>query len=313
VVGSPFHAGEKAAQAQLGLKERMEKFGSRAIRDFMPDQHRDFFAGLRFAFAATLDADDWPVATALSGAPGFISSPDPHTLEIDAPRDAQDGVTRTLVPGAKLGLLGIDLATRRRNRANGHIARADAEGFAVAIEQSFGNCPQYIQARDIVWVGARETGPREEFAGLDAEAHLTIRAADTFFVASSSGGRADSATGIDISHRGGRPGFVRVEAGVLTVPDFAGNRYFNTLGNFMINPRAGLLFVDFASGDLLHLSGKVEILWQGEEAQRVRGAERLWRLTVSQGWRRRGVLPLRWAFRDYAPTTEETGVWPRVD
>jgi len=309
---SPFHAGEQAAQDRLGLKERMSRLGSRAIRDFMPDQHREFFAGLRFAFAATLDPEDWPIATALSGSPGFISSPDPRRLEIDVPRDEADPVRRQLVPGAKLGLLGIDLATRRRNRANGHVERADADGFAVAVEQSFGNCPQYIQARDIVWVGARDAGAREELSGLDSEARALIRAADTFFVASSSGGRADPATGIDVSHRGGRPGFVRIDENVLTVPDFAGNRYFNTLGNFMINPRAGLLFVDFSSGDLLHLSGRVEILWRGGEAHRLEGAERLWRVAVSHGWRRRGVLPLRWAFRDFAPTTEATGAWSQL-
>nr|WP_231865084.1 pyridoxamine 5'-phosphate oxidase family protein [Sorangium cellulosum] len=53
--------------------------------------------------------------------------------------------------------------------------------------------------------------------------------------------------GADVSHRGSKPGFVRVteEDGrtVLTSPDFTGNFGFNTLGNLALNPRAGVLFV----------------------------------------------------------------------
>jgi hypothetical protein len=48
---------------------------------------------------------------------------------------------------------------------------------------------------------------------------------------------------------------------VLTIPDFRGNRFFNTLGNLVSDPRAALLFVDFETGDLLHLQGRVEIDW----------------------------------------------------
>ena len=42
---------------------------------------------------------------------------------------------------------------------------------------------------------------------------------------------------MDISHRGGRPGFVRVDGDVLTIPDFRGNRYFNTLSNLLLEQR----------------------------------------------------------------------------
>jgi hypothetical protein len=40
---SPFHRGEQAAQQRLGVREQMERFGSRVIRDYMPDQHREFY------------------------------------------------------------------------------------------------------------------------------------------------------------------------------------------------------------------------------------------------------------------------------
>jgi len=81
---------------------------------------------------------------------------------------------------------------------------------------------------------------------------------------------------------------------VLTIPDYRGNRYFNTLGNLVSQPRAALVFVDFARGDLLQLQGTTEILWDGPEVRTLDGAERLWRFRVEQGWRRRGGLALRW-------------------
>jgi hypothetical protein len=144
----------------------------------------------------------------------------------------------------------------------------------------------------------------ERMQRLDGPARAAIVAADTLFVASTDGG-----AGVDISHRGGRPGFVRVDGDTLTVPDFAGNRYFNTLGNLLVDPRAALLFADFTRGDLLHLQGRVEIAWQVPDGERLDGAERLWRLHVTQAWRRRGALPLHWSLRALSPGVARTGVW----
>ncbi|MGA9867581.1 MAG: pyridoxamine 5'-phosphate oxidase family protein [Acetobacteraceae bacterium] len=293
---SPFHAGEREIQSRVGVRERMDQRGARAIRDFMPEQHRSFFAFLPLLFMATATPEGWPVATALAGAAGFVASPAPTTLRIA--REAS-GLTR----GAPIGVLGIDFSTRRRNRANGRIAAIFPGGFDIAVEQSFGNCDQYIQARAIGQRIAPSAARPEHFEGVDAPARAAIEAADTFLVASG------SAAGMDMSHRGGRPGFVRVDGNVLTIPDFSGNRYFNTLGNFVLNPRAALLFPDFATGDLLHVTGAVEFVWEGDEVRRFAGAQRLWRLHVTAGERRRGALGWRWSSPDYAPTTIITGNW----
>ncbi len=305
VASGPFHVGERQVQARAGVRERMDQRGARAIRDSMPEQNRAFFGLLPFLPVA-IEAGGWPAATILTGSPGFISSPDPRTLRVAALPDRADPAAQYFAAGAAIGMLGIDLATRRRNRANGRIARIDAGGFEVAIEQSFGNCAQYIQAREIEMMAPPNepaAATRERLSGLDGAAREQIARADTFFVASGSD------AGMDISHRGGRPGFVRVDGGVLTVPDFAGNHYFNTLGNFAAGGRAALLFPDFANGTLLNVAGEVEIVWDEAEVRRFRGAERLWRVRVSSGWRRRGALPIRWRLREYAPTTMATGTW----
>ncbi|MDB5402338.1 MAG: pyridoxamine 5-phosphate oxidase [Rhodopila sp.] len=296
-----FHPGEHAAQASAGVASP-----NPAIRDWMPDQHRAFFALLPFLPTATTDKQGAPVATILTGPPGFIASPDPNTLHIAVRPDPADPTARFLVPGASVGLLGIDLTTRRRNRANGVLRTTGPDGLTVSVAQSFGNCPQYIQTRAWQDAPANTPGPVEHLSDLDPAARAVIQTADTFFVASSSGGGAGAMGGMDISHRGGCPGFVAVDGQTLTIPDFRGNRYFNTLGNLLLDRRAALLFVDWTDGSLLHLQGEVEILWNQNGG--FAGAERLWRVFVSHAWRRTGAMPLRWSFQQYAPQLRQTGI-----
>ena len=232
------------------------------------------------------------------------------TLRIDAlPRNG-DPAARGFAAGGEIGLLGIDLATRRRNRANGTIAARD-DGLTVRIAQSFGNCPQYIQTRT---VAARETmaaaseTPAETLTGLDEEARDLIESVDTFFVASRARVELGAEGGFDMSHRGGRPGFVGVHGDTLVIPDFRGNGFFNTLGNLLGDPRAGLLFVNFNNGDLLQIQGSVTIDWHGGEIGPA-GAERLWRVKVERTWRTRSAFPYRSIFGDFSPATLRTGVW----
>jgi uncharacterized protein len=176
----------------------------------------------------------------------------------------------------------------------------------VRIAQSFGNCAQYIQTRTPS-PRAAASAPVERLDHLDAPARALIAASDTFFVASRSrAGIGDG--GLDMSHRGGKPGFVDVAGDTLAIPDFRGNRFYNTLGNLLGDPRAGLLFIDFATGDILQLQGRATIDWHPGGSGPA-GAERLWRLSVDRAWRRRGAFPFAWRFGDFAPTTLATGTW----
>ena len=281
-----FHPDELTAQRLAGGGS-----GGGGIRDTMPDQHRAFFAGLPYLAMAAVDGAGWPAATILTGAPGFIQAPDAHTLRIGHGGPG-DPTLDVLVPGQDVGVIGIDFATRRRNRANGVLAAIEPNALTIDVRQSFGNCPKYIQRRT-VHPEPRTPGPAESLAALDGAARALITGADTFFVASRSRPEAGALGGADISHRGGAPGFVELDDATLTIPDFPGNRYFNTLGNLLGDRRAALLFLDFEQGDLLHLQGEVEIDWS---ARPTLGAERVWRLHMKRAWRRRGAVPLRWSF-----------------
>ena len=272
---APFHGGELEAQERAGG-------GSPGgnIRDVVIEQHRVFFAQLPFVVVAGRDGDGWPLATILSGAPGFVSAPNPKTLVVATAADPLDPASPALVAGAPIGVLGIELATRRRNRANGVITAVGPDGLRLAVRQSFGNCPQYIHPRD-GYRGPGRLGAPSRFQGLDADARAAVARADTFFVAS-----GNDTDGLDISHRGGPRGFVSIDGDTLVVPDYSGNRYFNTLGNFLREPRAALVVPDFERGGLLHLQGTVAIEWEGPEVEKLEGAERLWRVKVDRGYRR---------------------------
>src|SRR3546814_3038954 len=80
----------------------------------------------------------------------------------------------------------------------------------------------------------------------------------------------------------------------LTVPDFGGNSFFNTIGNLACNRRAGLLFIDFDSGDLLSVAASAETLWQDPAIETFAGAKRLLRFHVDRVCRRINALPIRW-------------------
>ncbi|KQZ97982.1 pyridoxamine 5'-phosphate oxidase family protein [Achromobacter sp. Root565] len=304
---SPWHAGEVQLQAHAGVAARIDMIGRKVIRDFMPDPHREFFAQLPFVVAGAVDAQGDPWAGILEGLPGFAVSPDPHTLRIAAMPDEDDPLRAGLGVGRPVGLLGIELHTRRRNRMNGRIAAWDGKRFDVTVAQSFGNCPQYIQSRDFFFSRSpsmRFAAALPERGGLDDAARALILASDTFFVASYAG------VAVDVSHRGGKPGFVRVDGDVLTIPDFSGNRFFNTLGNLAANPVAGLLFIDFERGDLLQLTGRAEVILDSPDIAAFAGAERLWRVHVRRVVRRPGALALRWRFDAWSPTALATGRWP---
>jgi hypothetical protein len=100
--------------------------------------------------------------------------------------------------------------------------------------------------------------------------------------------------------------------GLLTIPDFSGNKFFNSLGNILANPKAGVMVPDFDRGHILLLTGEA---WIGlgeadqQEATRIEGAERIWRLKPLVGLWLRNALSIAFAFRDWSSQTIATGTW----
>lgn len=310
---SPFHAGERAAQARAGIDERMAEIGRRMIRAEMPEQHRSFFEAQPWLVLGARVLAGQPWATILTGSPGFVSSPAADLLAVAALPAVDDPLAASLVDGAGVGILGIELSTRRRNRLNGTVRGRSDQGFRVSVEQSFGNCPKYIQKRElspIVSSRAEASFQTRSSDVLDHDMRRMLRATDTFFIASAAPARAHD-HGCDVSHRGGLPGFVDVsaEGATVTWPDFEGNYMFNTVGNLMLEPRAGLVVPDFVSGDLLHVAGVAEIIWSGPEVDAFEGAQRLVRLQVTRAVMRPRAMALGGELLQLSPALKNTGTW----
>jgi len=186
----------------------------------------------------------------------------------------------------------------------------DRTGFTLRVMQSFGNCLQYINARQCNELppprSHNQPYPVQRRNRLDITAYALITRADTFFIASSYPGSEDQRHGADV-HRGGRPGFVQIkDDDTLLFPDYRGNFLFNTLGNLFVNQRCGLLFLDFDSGDALYLAGRGEILWEWpRDDPAFHGAQRLVQFHVDDPVQIAGAVPFVWNFLGQAPQCSE--------
>lgn len=280
------------------MRETIEPWARKVVRSWMPDQHRDFYEQLPFAVAAARDEQDRPWVTLLAAKPGFIESPDPTTLLFKGGLLPGDALEQSVGAGSELGLLGIELETRRRNRMNGTVVEASSGHLRVQVSQAFGNCPQYITER--MW-RAVEVSPSDaassRHTALTESMQDWVRQADTFFIGSGHRDAQQTASnGMDASHRGGPPGFVKVESPTrLIFPDYAGNNHFNTIGNLILDPRVALLFVDFETGGLLQMTGRASIDWDSPAVAEHTGAMRLVVVDIEEIVELSNVLPLRFS------------------
>jgi predicted pyridoxine 5'-phosphate oxidase superfamily flavin-nucleotide-binding protein len=270
----PFHSGELAVQERAGVRERAARVGG-AIHREIPEAARVFLEQRRSVVLATADAGGRPWASVLSGPAGFARAAGPRTLRLEAVPRPGDPLAGGL-DGDIVGLLAIDLATRRRMRVNGRLVRAGGP-LLIEADQVYANCPKYIHPRDAALAPREGTAPARRSGGLTEPQRAWIRRADTFFIATVNPGE-----GADASHRGGAPGFVAVAGDRLVWPDYAGNMMYNTLGNIAAYPRAGVLVPDFETGALLLVTGRAAIDWEAGRAASVPGAQRLVELEVEE-------------------------------
>ncbi len=311
--GSPFHKGEQAIHTRFGTKERLEQQGKRFIRDYLIPQHQKFFENLTYLIVGTVDKAGNPWASILVGKPGFISILSDRSIRVTAEILLGDPLVNIVTEGIDIGLLGIELSNRRRNRLNGVVTHKKDNSFEVQVGQSFGNCPKYIQVRTYDSTEPDPQAPQlvTELTSFSALEKEIIASSDTLFITTAyQNSDAGLAKGVDVSHRGGKPGFVRIDNNqTLTLPDFSGNCLFNTFGNLEVNPQAGILFIDFQKGDLLYLTGKAEVIWSGDEISLYPGAERLFRFYLDKGFLVKNSLPFRWSNPEFAPQLKDTGTW----
>jgi hypothetical protein len=252
-----FHAGELAVQHQAGVEAEAARLEGMLEPVALGGGIVKFLADRTFAALTARDRAGLLWITPLSGPPGFVAVTSPTTLEVHAEPLAGDPL-HELPADQPVGLVVVEFATRRRVRINGTLIQAGNGSLVLQVEQAYGNCPQYIQARKLApgSIGPGDAGDVRRGTAFALEDVKLIRRSDTFFL-----GTTHPDRGSDASHRGGPRGFVRVDGNQLWWPDYPGNNMFNSFGNLAIDPETALVFLDFRTGRTLQLTGAAEIEW----------------------------------------------------
>ncbi|MGX9790147.1 pyridoxamine 5'-phosphate oxidase family protein [Mycobacterium sp. MMS18-G62] len=256
MVKEGFHDGELAVQRRAGVLAQTARLGAAMLAT--PDLDGGigrFLADRDFAVITARDTGGRLWTSPLFAPAGFLEASG-RTLTVHTTPDRDDPL-RGLAEGQAVGLLAIEFATRRRVRVNGILTGAGTDRLQISVDQAFGNCPKYIQQRHLEHIDRAPLGADvERTKRLGPAETALITAADTFFL-----GTIHPSRGADASHRGGPPGFVRVEGDQLWWPDYPGNNMFNSFGNLAVDPSAALLFIDFDTGATLHISGTAAVDW----------------------------------------------------
>ena len=296
---SPYHEGELAVQARAGVQEMARRIG-RSIGSTIPPAAQEFLARQPMVMIGTVDQGGFVWASLVTGEPGFMQALDERRVSIAAHPLPGDPLNENLRINDQVGLIAIEPATRRRMRLNGRAEVGSDGAIMIYAQQVYANCPKYIQAR--AWELSDRSAPSARLVRNDVDLNPAqqrwISEADTLFIASS-----HHAGGVDASHRGGHPGFVRVlHERLLAWPDYPGNMMFQTLGNIAVNPNAGLLFMEFERGATLQLTGRAAIIWDEARKGTFPGAQRVVEFHVDRVIQIEPAIGLRWKFLDYSPS-----------
>lgn len=298
----PYHPGEVHFQKIMGVDERLQSIGKKILRTNIIEQHRLFFESMPYVFISVLDDLGQPWGFMLEGEPGFIQVIKSDTVRIHHNFDFSVP-NLVLDTNGFLAMVSVDYSTRRRNLLNGNIVAITNHSIDVQIKQSLGNCPKYIQTRRHFPLEKPEISTRSErtsrFTSFTDEMQDVISKSDTFYLASAhpQPDKHLQNQGIDINHRGGKPGFVQFKNKTqLWFENYPGNNMFYSFGNIEINPRVGLLFINFELGDLYYLTGTAVI---EKEAQAFRLI-----FELKLGYLETRALKSGWEFLEYSPALD---------
>jgi predicted pyridoxine 5'-phosphate oxidase superfamily flavin-nucleotide-binding protein len=290
-----YHEGEIAIQKQANAFDPADLLGN-GLATHLEPRLAPFLALQTWVLLAGLDHAGRVWVSLLNGPPGFLRVDDVETLRIEAQLSPGDPLGESFQSQNEIGLLVLDAQTRRRQRINGRARWVGEGSLEVKTREVYGNCPKYIQRREVTSDVRSEATEAERGRSLQAEHRTLIERADTFFI-----GSMHVDAGVDCSHRGGLPGFVRVLDGQrIAFPDYAGNNMFQTLGNLLLDGRAGLLFLDFETGATLQLTGKARLDWDPQRLKSWPGAQRLIEFEVIEVIRRCVGSPLRGRLIEYS-------------
>ncbi len=297
-----YHNGEIEVQKRTG-EEAIARRNGRVIQHGVIPKAIPFIQDQTMLVLASIDTQKQPWVSILFGEPGFINANETQiTINLNKTvNNSSDIFWQNMESQKQVGLLVIEFSSRRRMRANGFFSHTDKNHIVIHVDYSYPNCPKYIQRRQLRFSQeVLEHIPKQVQVGSKLEESLLsiITSADTMFV-----GSLHPNAGVDASHRGGKQGFMKVmDEKTIRIPDYSGNSMYNTLGNFVTNPVAGITIPDFTTGACLQLTGKVQIHWDlPEEELSKAGTNRYWDFFVEQWKLTQDATPQKWEYLDESP------------
>ncbi|KAF7547692.1 hypothetical protein G7Z17_g7542 [Cylindrodendrum hubeiense] len=319
---SEFHEGERAMHQLL----KVQRNGNPTTPG-LPMRYGMRVNQSSLVALGTLDDAGRPWTTVWGGERGFARPVAEDVLALNSAVDTQyDPVFKALWEGGdaeddavvrpgggegkEMAGLSIDLETRDRVKLMGKmVAGAAVNGgkevqMAMLVTGSLGNCPKYLNRKDIV---KNEMKPElvSDSLLLPQGALDLIEKADMFFLSSTNGDTMDT------NHRGGSPGLVRVAKNdadglELVYPEFSGNRLYQTLGNFKVNPLVGVAIPDFDTADVLYLTGSASILVGKEASDLLSRTQLAVKISVTAARFVKSGLPFRGPAVEYSPYNPPT-------
>ena len=298
-----FHKGELALQKKYkayhppGLVKRL-------LKDHIIDQLIPFIEQQTTVIISSTDEAKNIWTSMLIGQKDFIKVVSPKHVTIDLEKvqsNQNDILFSNIISQNNVGLLFIDTASRTRYRMNASAEIIDHK-IEFHISEAYPNCPKYIQQRILTVNEESSIQENNQTKGttLTEKQRQWIKTADTFFL-----GSVNNKDNMDASHRGGPKGFIELlENDTLKIPDYIGNNLFNTLGNFLQCPKAGLLFIDFEKGSALQLTGKTTLVLDQESTEDLEttmGTGRYWLFTPEQWIQTETYQKANWEFVSFSP------------
>ncbi|MEM9451562.1 MAG: pyridoxamine 5'-phosphate oxidase family protein [Cyanobacteria bacterium P01_E01_bin.6] len=314
------HEGELLVQQHKYTPNELTQQIPNYINTNMPQQQAEFYAGLSYLPLAILDNKGRPwvsilVAKSMNDSSVGIKVSDNNEMNIVAQMNHLDPFIRilkqtdlniknkrTLFAG-----VGVDFSNRRRNKLSGIITAASVDSagqlsLSLKSDEHLGNCPKYITIRSLEPCLRQAEVSLDQFdlctSKLPASCKETINQASSVFLATKH--VPDDETSIDeqrdmgLNHRGGAPGFVRVYEDIekdadgeecisiyLVLPDYSGNRFYQSLGNIQTNKQVGLAIPDFNNGNMLYVTGEAENLFDEDAEELMPRVSLLTRIRVT--------------------------------
>ncbi|KAG9666458.1 putative oxidoreductase, partial [Aureobasidium melanogenum] len=320
-----FHEGEKMMQKKL----RVPEMDNPTIPMLSPQASSMLQRAPLLAFG-TLDSEGRPWTTVWGGRKGFsqslgnsmigirtsVASKSDPVVEALVGRNDKGEIVKEEGEGRLLSGLAIDLDTRKRVKLAGRMVagtlgstNGDKDSndhgqqgilqLVARIDESLGNCPKYLNRRDIS-PATTNSELISDSIPLDKRAVELINKVDLMFLSTNSG------SSMDTNHRGGPPGFVRClsqEDGCtqFVYPEYSGNRLYQSLGNMILDSKAGFCFPDFDTGSCLFVTGHAEVLFEKDAAQVLPRSNLAVRVTITAARLVASVLPFRGNTSEFSP------------